>query len=248
MSDLPMVADGIKTGQHVPGGAVTNYFEEYADKFHLNKHFRFHHTVSSIERLGQRWRVATAGGPIFIAEKVIVATGMTSEAFIPSIPGSETFGAPLIHSRDLPTYAKPLLKSPTSVTIYGGRKSAQDAVYYFASNGVKVNWVIRDSGHGPGMLMSTKPVLPGVGFDQPVMMRVLSWLSPCIWGDSDGYATIRWLLHGTRLGSRVIEWLWNSLGKSLEADNKYDSHPKMQKLKPRYRSEIILFTFEDFMV
>lgn len=160
---------------------------------------------------------------------------MTSDAFIPSLSGSDTFDAPLIHSRELPTHAEPLLKSPTSVTIYGGRKSAQDAVYYFASNGVKVNWVIRESGHRPSMLTSTKPILPGIQYDQPLLMRVMSWLSPCIWGDSDGYTTIRWLLHGTRLGSWAITRLWNGLNRSIEAENDYDSHPKLQKLKPRYR-------------
>lgn len=236
MTDLPMkdVDNDLKRGQHIPGNTVTNYMQAYADKFDLNKHFRFNQKVSVIERLDGQWRVTTQDTN-FLADKVIVASGMTSQPFVPAILGSETFNVPLIHARDMSAYAEPLSKSPTSVTVYGGHKSAQDAVYYFASNGVKVNWVMRDSGHGPGMLGSTKPVIPGTEYDQIPMMRVMSWLSPCIWGDSDGYRGLRWLLHRTQLGSWMVHRLWNGFSNKLDAENKYDSHPKLRKLKPRYR-------------
>lgn len=76
----------------------------------------------------------------------MIATGMTSDPFIPKLPGREAFDAPLLHSCDLAKRGPELLKTAKSVVVLGSQKSAYDSVYMFATAGVKVDWVSRFPG------------------------------------------------------------------------------------------------------
>ena len=77
--------------------------------------------------------------------RLVVATGLVSEPFMPHIKGQEVFGRPLFHSKDFLKYAgNPIDTEKTKrVTVFGGSKSAWDAVYAYGTAGVKVDWVIR---------------------------------------------------------------------------------------------------------
>lgn len=57
-------------------------------------------------------------------------------------------------------------------------------------------------------------------------------MSPCVWGEADGYSTIRSYLHSTAVGRFFVNNFWNVLGGDVVALNKYDSHPETAKLKP----------------
>ncbi|KAG9028362.1 hypothetical protein FRB95_006544 [Tulasnella sp. JGI-2019a] len=235
-SDLPMTEEfGVKPAGHIPGQVVHDYLKQYIDKFDLGRRIRCNTTVKTVERLNDsdQWRVSTNGGSTIVCDKLIIATGLMSEPFIPAIPGMDAFGVPIVHTRDLREHAERLLRSASLVTVYGGRKSAQDAVHYFASNGVKVHWCIRESGHGPGWLASTKPVIPSLALDRIPFIRMVTALSPCIWGDADGQSWLRGFFHGTRLGRWITQKFWASLTDTVVHQNGYDSHPKLQKLKPR---------------
>lgn len=63
-------------------------------------------------------------------------------------------------------------------------------------------------------------------------IRVLTWLSPCIWGQYDGYTRIRNFLHGTAIGRAIVRGFWSALAQDVISSNKYDSHPNTAKLKP----------------
>lgn len=65
-----------------------------------------------------------------------------------------------------------------------------------------------------------------------VFTRFLTWFSPCIWGSADGYSTIRYFLHGTAFGRRIVDKFWNILGDDVVTLNGYDKHPETKKLKP----------------
>lgn len=62
--------------------------------------------------------------------------------------------------------------------------------------------------------------------------RFLTWLSPCIWGDADGYSGVRSFLHGTVVGRFLVDTFWKILAGDVISLNKYDSHPETVKLKP----------------
>lgn len=62
--------------------------------------------------------------------------------------------------------------------------------------------------------------------------RILTWFSPCVWGDADGYAGIRHFFHGTAAGRTIVDGFWKVLGDDAKNLMEYDSHPDTAKLKP----------------
>lgn len=145
-SDFPMDGEawGVKPGQHIPGHVVHEYLTKYAEKFGVLQRIRFNCVVKSVERNEEGgWLLTTNGQPRLVkARRLAIATGMTSQAFLPTFKGQDLFGVPLFHSKDFAEKRK-VLETAKKVTVLGGGKSAWDAVYANASRGVEVDWVIR---------------------------------------------------------------------------------------------------------
>jgi cation diffusion facilitator CzcD-associated flavoprotein CzcO len=240
--DFPMKPGDfqVRQGQHIPGDVVHDYLSKFTKHFDLEKLIRCKSRVTraSFDDQSGTWSLnmetVDTGKPHTItAKKVIIATGLTSDPFVPYIPGSETFQAPIFHQKQLPQHADALLSSScSSVTVYGGAKSAYDVVYLFASRGIKVNWVIRSSGMGPAWMMPPYVTPFKMWAEKLVNMRIMTWMSPCIWGDADGYVRIRKWLHGTWLGRKIVDAFWWALANDVCTLNKYDAHPETRKLKP----------------
>lgn len=75
--------------------------------------------------------------------------------------------------------------------------------------------------------------------------RFLTWFSPCIWGESDGYNGIRNFLHGTALGRAIVNTFWGILGNDVLTLMDFDSHPETAKLKPK---TLPMFTADSFSI
>lgn len=148
--DFPMDPEtfGILPGQHIPGQVLHDYLTKYAETFGVLDKIRFQHKVLSAEHQEDGGWILTVldgkDGKEFqiLAKKLVLATGLTSEAFLPNFEGQETFGATIFHGKDFLQHAG-TLESTKSVTVFGGTKSAWDAVYAYAIKGINVNWVIR---------------------------------------------------------------------------------------------------------
>lgn len=153
-SDFPMDPETfkVKPGEHIPGQTMHEYLKAYANHFNIYSKIRFSSKVESVEKVANGWTVMVEGlektRSKIVTDKVIVATGMTSEPFIPKIEGSEKFGKPLFHPRDFRGHGE-ILETKGKVVVMGGNKSGWDACYALAEKGVEVEWVIRESGHGP---------------------------------------------------------------------------------------------------
>jgi cation diffusion facilitator CzcD-associated flavoprotein CzcO len=239
-SDFPLDRAGldVKTGEHIPGPKLHQYLEAFATKFDLTRRAKLGVTVTSVERTPlNEWDVTfkpRAGLTDTVrARKLVIATGLTNNPFVPTFPGQETFQAPVFHVRYLKDQAEQLMASAKNVVILGGSKSAYDAAYAFASQGISVDWIIRESGHGtnwmaPPYVTPLKKRLEGL-----VGVRFLTWFSPCIWGDQDGYAWVRRLLHGTRIGRFFVDTFWNILTSDVTEATGYDKHKETAKLKPK---------------
>lgn len=153
-SDFPMdtATYGIKPGEHISGEVVHRYLKDYAQKVGIYSKIQFETKVLSAEQVsGSGWLLTVKKGfsdkdalktNEVLAKKLIVATGVTSDPFLPRFSGSESFGAPLFHTSDLNEHAG-TLESAKTVAVFGGTKSAWDAVYAYATRGVKVEWIIR---------------------------------------------------------------------------------------------------------
>ena len=242
-SDFPMDTEtyGLKPEQHIPGTIIHRYLTNYAEKFGFYKKIQFNTKVETAEhRDGGGWiiTVTPSGGHSpasdksqVLAAKLIVATGLTSDPFLPKIPDSEKFGAPIFHSKNMLEHA-PMLENAESTCILGCTKSGWDAVYACVAAGNQVDWIIRESGHGP-VWMSPPKVTPLKQFlEKLVLTRILSWFSPCIWGSMDGYPRIRQFLHGTWMGRFFVDKFWSVLRGDLVTLNQYSAHLETKKLQP----------------
>lgn len=149
---------GIPRGQHPTAQAIQAYHTAFAEKNGILEFVRCSTRVVSAEHQGDGgWNLVvcpvadsdpktTQGAESKIsARRLIVATGLVSEPFMPHIEGQEVFDRPLFHSKDFLKYAGNPIDTGKAkrVTVFGGSKSGWDAVYAYGTAGVKVDWVIR---------------------------------------------------------------------------------------------------------
>lgn len=258
--DFPMDTEtyGVKPGEHIPGAVVHKYLADYVAHYGVAAHFRGSTKVVSAEIIEEGgWTLTLEKDgktSTLVARKLIVATGLTSEPFLPHIGGQEAFGAPLFHSRDflqhedtleVPEVAEGADKTPKKVAMFGGTKSAWDMVYAYASKGIEVEWIIRSTGHGP--IWQAPPYVTPLKkwLEKLVMTRMLTWFSPCIWGEADGYTGMRGFYHGSALGRKVTDTFWGILGGDVITLNKYSAHPETAKLQPWSEA---MFTASSFSI
>ena len=78
---------------------IHDYLRACAERFGLQAHLRFHHTLHDAhwDEESQRWHLETSQGP-YTAQVFICATGALSEPSVPSLPGLETFAGKVMHS------------------------------------------------------------------------------------------------------------------------------------------------------
>lgn len=234
--DFPMdvATYGVKPGEHPPGTVLHRYLTDYAKKFGLFDRTKFNSKIDSAEPTDDGgWLLKTSSSEqeTFRTKRLIVATGLTSQPYIPQLPGMQDFQGSLFHVRD---FAKKndTLKQAKNAVVVGAAKSAWDVAYAYATAGVQVDMVMRESGHGPVWIAPPYVTPLKKWLEKLVHTRFITWLSPCIWGAEDGYAGIRNFLHSSLLGRGIVSTFWKILGGDVIALNKYDSHPELKKLKP----------------
>ncbi|GES65483.1 putative dimethylaniline monooxygenase [Aspergillus terreus] len=226
---------GVKENGHIPAATLHRYLTDYARHFGVLARTAFNTTVLSIEPMGaDGWSIVTSSGGKqgrFRTKKLIMATGLTSEPNMPTFPGQEQFNAPLFHAKDYCRQA-PATKSAKNVVVVGGAKSAFDIAYAFVQQGAQVDLVIRPDGNGP-VWLSPPFVTPWKRkIEELLHTRLVTWFSPCPWGNEDGFAPVRYFLHQTGVGRWLVHNFWHALGSDIIARNEYDSHPETRRLKP----------------
>lgn len=189
--DFPMSTEdfGVKPREHIPGRVVHEYLKKVAEKFDIaNKILYSTRAISAEHKDSGGWVVTTvkaddglsSSEKRYSARKLVVASGLTSEPFLPHFDGEDSFGKPIFHGKDFAKHAD-TTATAQKVTIFGGTKTGWDTVYAYAMKGVHVDWVIRASGHGPSW-MSPPFVTPlKKWLEKLVMTRMLTWFSPCSW-------------------------------------------------------------------
>ncbi len=155
--DFPMSTArfGVKEGDHIPGEVIHEYLNAYADEFGIAEHIRLGTRVLSAEHQETEeggWVLAIttsadADGKQekpkrVVARQLIIATGLTSEAFLPHFEGQETFGGRVFHGKHF-QQNRDTLETARSAVVFGGTKFAWDAAYAYATAGVQAHMVIR---------------------------------------------------------------------------------------------------------
>ncbi|KAL9130370.1 MAG: hypothetical protein Q9217_001428 [Psora testacea] len=231
-SDFPILDAGLdhfgvrKRGL-LSGEALHAYVYEYAKHFDLLRRTRLNtkvvHATNNDTDATNAWALelthvegtAEKAERLITCAKLILATGQTSQPWLPSFPGLEACRIPVIHSTYLGKQGQTLVSdlSVAHVTIVGGSKSAHDAVYMFAMAGKRVTWLTRRTGRG-AMPMANSYTHVGpwkVWLEGLLMNRSLSWFGACPWSDGDGFGWTRWLLHGTTVGRRLVSGYFASM-------------------------------------
>ncbi len=225
-TDFPMDdALGVRNEEHIPGEVLYEYFRRYAEKHDLMRRIEFGQKVMVAEKLQAGWRLEletawSKGQPLgpppaqrtITCSKLVVAAGLMSTPVPINIKGREKFTAPIVNFGDFAREAPRIYEDSSikNVTVLGGGKAAFDAVYLMATHGKCVNWIIRGSGHG-STYMAPSHIYIGplrCWLEKLTTTRPLTWLSPCVWGDVDGFGFVRSLLHCTIWGRWFVDAFW----------------------------------------
>jgi len=240
--DFPMFPErfGVRPGQHIPGAVVHQYLRQFAEEYGLTARLRLNTKVESAEVLGNgEWVLLVsniADDPSktrsIKAKKLVIATGLTSKPAMPVFPGQSEFQGKLFHSIHLKDRAKDI-ESAREVVVLGASKSSWDTCYSAAMSGAHVNMVIRPGGGGPSWVLPAFFTPLKLSIQRLATTRLCSLLEPCVWaGESSGFSWMRYLLHRTVVGRRVVKMLWSLLDMIVLRANRYDNHPEMRKLRP----------------
>lgn len=248
--DFPMHEGfGVKKGEHIPGEVIYEYCRQYADKFDLTRRILLETRVWTVEKSGEGWRLRVEpvggvrkgagqqdGARIITCDKLMIATGLTNSPAPLDLMGSKNFEKPIIQFADFAQRGKEILGDPSiqHATVIGSGKSAYDCVYFLASSGRRVTWVMRASGRG-SIYMAPSHIYVGPFYcwlEMLASMRLISWFSPCLWGDADGFGYLRSLLHGTRAGRWFIDKFWKKVGSETVEQAGLNKHEKLKLLQP----------------
>ncbi|KIX04984.1 uncharacterized protein Z518_05856 [Rhinocladiella mackenziei CBS 650.93] len=239
--DFPMTPEkyGLEPMQHIPGNVVHDYLYQIAAKFNLLSRIRLQTKVDAAElQESGEWllRLCTAGAqnrqiPSVMAKKVVIATGLTSEPFIPNYVGRESFAGNFLHSRNLKDHEHDI-RTSREVVVVGANKSAWDVCYFAATSGAHVNMVIRPGGGGPSWVWPAVFSPIKLSIQRLANTRFFTLFEPCIWAEGSGFNWARRLLHGTWLGRKIVSLFWKALAYPVHSANRYSSHRELEKLKP----------------
>lgn len=243
-SDFPMYTEkfGAIEGQHIPGVVVHEYLTQFASHFNLLHRIRLQHVVKSAELQDdgnwllsvQRYYPEDSGCTEEVqltTKRLVLATGLTSEPFVPEFVGKEIFNRLIMHSRELKQRTQDLA-SAKQVVVMGGNKSAWDTCYSAAMAGASVHMLMRPSGGGPSWVWPLEFSPLKLSIQRLATTRFFTLFDPCIWSSSDGFSWLRDLLHRTWIGHILVVMFWRIIANFVFAANRYDDHPEMRKLKP----------------
>lgn len=239
-SDLSMseLFGGLDDYSDISGDMVTKYLETYAEKHDLLKRCQFKTHVMRIERepdLGL-WKIITrptndleAKPEVLRCTKLIVSTGHETVPNFPSDLDLGKYTGTVFHSKEYGKHHDEMVKDESikSVTVVGGNKSAFEIAANFGLAGKKVNWLIREDGQGPGMMICDRSngkdhdlkgvTARAVGALVPSLFNSQTWITRFLYGGKNWFG--RWF----------SVWFWKMAFKS---HLKLYERPNLDKIKP----------------
>lgn len=232
-SFYPMKKEGLTPDRYISGGTIHNYLYEFSEKFGLSDRIWLETNVKTIKRITGRncgWRLTIEGRleSGLIAEKLIVASGVSSDPYIPHFP-NRGFTKPIIHSSQIGTSLDEVTSTRVKrVVILGAAKSAYDAVFLMLKSGKEVHWIIRADGSGPLAIMP--PNLLGFLNTVDVMAtRFLACFSPAILQTEGVWYRF---LQRSFFGRRLTLFFWRTLTRLAEMHAGYSRTQNAENLRP----------------
>lgn len=243
-SDFPMIPSryGLQRGDHIPGEVVHQYMNDAVEYFDIHRYLRLETEVDSAELNNDgQWiisyhRLDASGTPTthqFIAGKLVLATGLTSEPYIPTFNGRDQFEGVIMHSRDLHNKMTELTTA-RSVVVLGANKSAWDSCYSVASRGGKAHMIIRPSGGGPSWVWPKSLGRWNASASSLSSTRFYSLFDPWPFETSGLTRWVRQLLHRWTTGRWITIRFWTTMDWLLRRHNRYVDDATTANLAPWY--------------
>ncbi|KAL8865358.1 MAG: hypothetical protein Q9174_006929, partial [Haloplaca sp. 1 TL-2023] len=235
-SDCSMTPPSEQYYGFFPGKYTTTYLESYIDNHiysgqTIRNRILFSATVDEIARIlnpeasdGANWKITYNSGRHLLCFKLIDATGMTSQPFIPTLPGSSEFKGKSLHHKSFGQSQSLLLSDPSiqSIVIIGGAKSAADVAYSCAESPLQreIYWIIREDGNGPSAFFAAPAMTERyANSNEGFYNRFLASFLPNRFGNRWGWS--KWLLQSTFIGRWYAKRLWDGFDKGLRAFHDY---------------------------
>lgn len=160
LSALPYLPFPEEYPLYVPRLDLIRYYKQYAEHFNIQPHF--HTQINHIERTKEgKWEAQLKDGPSWLADNIIIATGVNRVPFHPHWDGQENFEGEIVHSRN---YSNPKPFLGKKVLIIGMGNTGAEIALDLAEAGVEtyisvrspVNIVPRDFLGRPTQLTAKK--------------------------------------------------------------------------------------------
>lgn len=140
LSHLPHLPFPNNYPRYVPRDKFAEYCAQYAQHFSIRPHFN--QEVNLIQRQGDQWQVRTRQEQEWLAERVIVATGVNRVPFWPEWPGQGDFSGTIAHSRG---YKNPKPYLGKRVLIVGMGNTGAEVALDMAEHNVDVTLSVRSA-------------------------------------------------------------------------------------------------------
>lgn len=245
-SFYPMKRENITDDGYIGASTIHSYLNDFARDFDLVRRTRLRTRVAKVERREDgMWQLevevdeesSSGSGPqhgsatttttrLIETPRLIYATGATSHPVLPKWPRSPDFAVPVVHSSDIGLHQAALRRTKRA-TVVGAAKSAYDVVFLLLSEGVQVDWLIREDGTGPLAIMP-----PRIGLLNTLDVAATGVVAAFSANIMKAHTTSHRLLHGWWLGRLLVSvfWRWLTWVAALHAG--YGRSANGRKLTP----------------
>ena len=230
-SDTTMIDGNHPFLSRIDGADVSEYLDRYARTHNLDNRIRLKTKVVNVLGEGEGWQVASHTGENLFCDKLIVSTGLASQAKQPDIPNIDNgFAGPTLHTyflgKDHHRLTDPAVKQ---VVVIGGSKSAIETVCLCIYAGKFVNWTIRaDRGGASMMTVTDKDKAHIIAVNAT---RIFNVFSPAIFAASGFWYKF---LHSGKscIGGKIEDFYWRSASKIVNNGPKYEKSTNGDRVRP----------------
>lgn len=138
LSHLPHLEFPADYPTYVPREKLVKYYENYAKHFDIKPQFK--ETVVSIKLENEGWEVTSKSGKKFLAENVVIATGVNRVPHVPVFKNQEAFQGNFVHSINYKN-AKPFQNK--KVLVVGMGNTGAELALDLSENNVDVTLAVR---------------------------------------------------------------------------------------------------------
>ncbi|KAK6937444.1 Flavin monooxygenase-like [Dillenia turbinata] len=147
--ELPHMPMPAEYPTYVPRVEFVQYLDNYVRKFHIKPLYNRSVIGAEYEEVSQKWHIKVHNSMSDESEEyqtrfLIVATGETSDTFVPDVEGLHTFSGRVIHSTQ---YKSGKEFSGQNVLVIGSGNSGMEIAFDLSNFGAKTSIVVRSPIH-----------------------------------------------------------------------------------------------------